>query len=326
MVAALVLGLFLKKSTALERGPTGALATSPPYPPLSKGTFIGVGIVCLLVIGVLSPSPSKPPAENPVVKDGGDESAETTIRIDAQELATRYLENPALAQSKFRGRNLEVSGIAGSSGGITLDGESVQYREVAHRNELRVYCIFRGDNSDNIGKPNQKIVVKGKWRGLHQFTSSDARYVPRKVVSLLLVDECSVIPTSSELASESGPGAARSRAKENRGPSSADLEVEKSEEPGANSTTARTAGPFVYAIEYIQQLKLKYQAGFRDDAMRDMMSNDLQIANLDHPIKVTVIDRRADYTTVRIEEDSLELRARAMFVGTKMFIPNPKNW
>ena len=51
-------------------------------------------------------------------------------------------------------------------------------------------------------------------------------------------------------------------------------------------------GPFVYAVGYIQQLKLKYQAGFRNDAMRDMLSNDLQVANLVRPIKVTVIARR----------------------------------
>ena len=100
----------------------------------------------------------------------------------------------------------------------------------------------------------------------------------------------------------------------------------KSGETLADSSTAMTTGPFFYATGYIQQLKLKYQAGFRDDAMRDMMSNDLQVANFDRPIRVTVVDRRPDFTTVRIEEERPELAARAMSRGTRMYVPNPKNW
>lgn len=90
--------------------------------------------------------------------------------------------------------------------------------------------------------------------------------------------------------------------------------------------TAMTKGPFIYSVEYIQQLKLKWQGGFREDAIRDMMSNDLQVANLDEPLKVTIIDRCPDYTTVEIEEASPDLRARGFHFGSRMFIPNVKNW
>jgi hypothetical protein len=49
--------------------------------------------------------------------------------------------------------------------------------------------------------------------------------------------------------------------------------------------------------------------------MTDMMSIDLQVANLDCPVKATMIDRRADYTAARIEEDRLKLQARGMPLG-----------
>ena len=104
MVAALVLGLFLKKSTVVERGPTGAPAVNPPCPPLSKGAFIGIGMVGLLTSGVLSPSPSKASRENPVIEDGRDKQKGNRLRIDAHELVTRYLDNPAVGNRSSKGR------------------------------------------------------------------------------------------------------------------------------------------------------------------------------------------------------------------------------
>jgi hypothetical protein len=190
MVAALVMAPFLKKSTALERGPTGALATNPPSMPLSKSTFIGIGIVGLFIIGL-----------------------------------------------------------------------------------------------------NSSLATKGSLAG--HFRTTDRH-------------ESSATVTS--------------------GQDSAGFVAGKNGVSHADSSTVMTTGPFIYAIGHIHQLKQKYRSGFRDDAIRDMMSNDLQVANLDRPIRVTVIDRQPDYTTVRIEEDRLELAARGMHLGKRMFVPNPKNW
>ena len=90
--------------------------------------------------------------------------------------------------------------------------------------------------------------------------------------------------------------------------------------------TAMFSGPFIHSAGYIKQLKMMWQNGFREDALKSMSSNDLQVTNLRRRIRVGIIDHRSDYTVIRVEEDDLELQGNGFYMYKKLFVPNTENW
>jgi hypothetical protein len=125
-----------------------------------------VVLTAILFAGCGKKAPVPDEGDAPSVAGAGSEVLTADYDLTAAQLFAEYVKNPGVADGKYKGKLLKVTGVW-TTGGSHPDAD--QYINLdAGMKDSRIQCLFNGEKAKEAGKLNSasSITIIGKCRGL----------------------------------------------------------------------------------------------------------------------------------------------------------------
>lgn len=147
---------------------------TPMQPPRKKKKGLVAVVIVIAVIVVIAAianlggdEESDPGASQGAGTPKTEQTTEETIKVSAADLIKAYDENEVSADSRYKGKKLEVTGIIGDIGKDVLDDSYITLGSGGDFEIVSAQCYIKKDNLDAAAKlkKGDKITVVGKCNG-----------------------------------------------------------------------------------------------------------------------------------------------------------------
>lgn len=136
-------------------------ASQPKKKGMGCAGLIGIGVIVVIVLSAIGSQSQKAETQKNV-------NAAPELSVTAKEIIGAYEANEVAADQKYKGKIVQVSGIADSIGKDLLDDPYVTVGTGKDFELRQVQCFVEKSGESALAslRPKQKVTVKGKVKGL----------------------------------------------------------------------------------------------------------------------------------------------------------------